>query len=94
MVMAVMILGTLLIGVFVPRMAVARMPSGLGVMVGCAAALALGAGFIWISAAAFNAIGVEETKSAFDRGFNAWKVMIFVAPAVALHMRRGQMKEG
>ena len=94
MVMAVMIVGVILIGIIAPRWVVARMPSGLGVMVGCSIALILGAAFVWLAAAGFDLLGIEERGSAFDRGFNAWKIMIFLAPAAALALRRVQMNEG
>ena len=94
MVLAVMIIGVILIGVIVPRQFVARMPSGLGVMIGCSIALILGAAFVWLAAAGFDLAGIEERGSAFDRGFNAWKIMIFLAPAAALSLRKAQQREG
>lgn len=94
MVLAVMIVGVILIGVIAPRWVVARMPSGMGVVIGSLAAMGLGAGFVWLAAAGFDALGVEDRGSAFDRGFNAWKIMIFLAPAAALSLRKAQQKEG
>jgi hypothetical protein len=86
--LALFILGVILIGWFTPAFVVRRMPSGLGFAFGCIAALTLGAGFIWLGAEAAEAFGIEESRSAFDRGFNAWKIMLLIAPASALHTRR------
>lgn len=88
MLLALFILGVILIGWLVPAAVVSRMPSGAGFALGCVAALALGAAFIWVGAQAAEALGVEEHRSAFDRGFNAWKIMLLIAPASALNTRR------
>ena len=88
MLLALFILAIILIGWFVPAAVVARIPGGAGVVLGCAAALLLGAGVIWLGAQAAEALGVEESRSAFDRGFNAWKIMLLIAPASALAARR------
>ncbi len=88
MLLALFILGVILIGWFVPPIIVSRMPSNVGFALGCAAALALGAAFIWAGAQAAEVLGIEEHRSAFDRGFNAWKIMLLIAPASALHIRR------
>lgn len=88
MLLTLFILGVILIGWFVPAAIVARMPSGAGFVLGCVAALGLGAAFIWIGAQAAEALGIEEQRSAFDRGFNAWKIMLLIAPASALAARR------
>lgn len=88
MLLALFIFGVILIGWLVPPLVVARMPSKAGFALGCIAALALGAAFIWLGAQAAEALGVEEHRSAFDRGFNAWKIMLLLAPASALHARR------
>ncbi|MEM8753062.1 MAG: hypothetical protein AAGF90_08805 [Pseudomonadota bacterium] len=78
------------IGWFVPAVAVKRMPSTLGAVLGVVAALALGAGAVWLTAQAAAALGSGDARAAFDRGFNAWKFMILLAPAAALHARRAQ----
>lgn len=88
MLLALFILGVILIGWFVPAIIVSRMPSSAGFALGCISALALGAAFIWVGAQAAEALGIEEHRSAFDRGFNAWKIMLLIAPASALHTRR------
>ena len=88
MLLTLFILGVILIGWFVPASIVSRMPSGAGFALGCAAALGIGAAFIWIGALAAESLGVEEHRSAFDRGFNAWKIMLLIAPASALAARR------
>lgn len=88
MLLTLFILGVILIGWFVPAMIVSRMPSGAGFVLGCIPALVLGAAFIWAGAQAAEALGIEEHRSAFDRGFNAWKIMLLIAPASALSTRR------
>lgn len=88
MLLTLFILGVILIGWFTPAAIVARMPTGAGFAIGCAAALLLGAAFIWLGAQAADALGVEERRSAFDRGFNAWKIILLIAPASALAARR------
>ena len=88
MLLGLFILGVILIGWFVPAAVVARIPTGAGFALGSIAALALGAGFIWVGAHAAEALGIEEHQSAFDRGFNAWKIMLLIAPASALSARR------
>ena len=93
MLLALFILGVILIGWLVPPLIVTRMPSKAGFVLGCAAALGIGAAFIWLGAQAAEALGIEEHRSAFDRGFNAWKIMLLIAPASALHTRR-KMSEG
>jgi len=87
------ILGVILIGWLVPPLFVSRMPSKVGFALGCIAALALGAAFIWLGAHAAEALGIEEYDPAFENGFNSWKIMLLIAPASALHTRR-KMTEG
>ena len=88
MLLGLFILGVILIGWFFPAAIVSRMPSSVGFALGCIVALALGAAFIWAGAQAAEALGIEEHRSAFDRGFNAWKIMLLIAPASALNTRR------
>lgn len=92
MVLALFILGAILIGWFAPRPIVARLPGATGMAAGIGAALVLGALFIWLGAQAAGALGVEPAQSAFERGLNAWKIMLLVAPAAALHARRAAAK--
>ncbi len=94
MLLALFILGVILIGWLVPPLIVSRMPSKVGFALGCITALALGAAFIWIGAQAAETFGIEEHRSAFDRGFNAWKIMLLIAPASALAARRKISAEG
>ena len=88
MVLVVFIILTILIGWAVPRLLVPLLPAGLAVVGASLAALAIGAGAIWIGAQLFGMAGIEEAGSAFERGFNAWKIMLLIAPAVAIHTRR------
>jgi len=94
MVLAIFIVGVVLIGWFAPAFIVSRMPTSGGFAVASIIALALGAGFIWLGAMGADALGIEDQRAAFDRGFNAWKIMLLIAPASALHTRRRQMAEG
>ena len=88
MVLVAFILVTILVGWAVPRLLVPRLPAGVAVVAASLAALAIGVGVIWLGAQIFDAAGVEEAGSAFERGFNAWKIMLLIAPAVAIHTRR------
>ncbi|GAA0312658.1 hypothetical protein [Rhodovulum strictum] len=92
MVLVVFILLSILIGWFVPRLLVRRIPGRLAVPVAILAALALGAGAVWLGAQGFDLAGIEDADSAFARGFNAWKIMLLVAPASALQTRRELQK--
>lgn len=93
MLLALFIVGVILIGWLVPPLIVSRMPSKAGFALGCIVALAVGAAFIWLGAQAAEAFGIEEHRSAFDRGFNAWKIMLLIAPASALNTRRSMSEE-
>ena len=88
MFLALSIVVVILIGWFVPAAIFRRMPSTVGFVLGCAVALGLGAACIWLGAQAVDALGIEEQRSAFDRGFNAWKIMLLIAPASALNARK------
>jgi len=81
------------IGWVVPQLMVPRLPARLSVPVAALTALGLGVLAVWLGALVFDALGVEEARLAFDRGFNAWKIMLFVAPASALQARRNLGKE-
>ena len=88
MILGLFILGVVLIGWFAPPIIVNRMPSTKGVILGSILALGLGAAFIWLGAHVAEMLALEERRSAFDRGFNAWKIMLLLAPASALAARR------
>lgn len=90
MTLAVFIVLTIVIGWFVPRLVVERMASTTGVVVGSLAALVLGVVVIWVGSQAFAAAGIGDAQTEFDRGFNAWKIMLLLAPASALTARRAQ----
>lgn len=81
------IIACALIGWFVPGMVVTRIGGTAGFLIGVAAALALGAAAVWLAAQAAGAMGADPAVE-FDRGFNAWKFMILLAPASALAARR------
>ncbi|SIO41602.1 hypothetical protein SAMN05444722_1999 [Rhodovulum sp. ES.010] len=93
MVLVVFILLSILIGWVVPQVLVPRLPGRVAVLVASLVALLLGAGAVWVGAQVFDGLGVEAADSAFSRGFNAWKIMLLVAPASALQARRQLEKE-
>lgn len=83
-------IGVVAIGWFVPGPIVRRIPGRSGLVVGTLSALGAGVGFIWLAAQAGEAVGLGDAGVEFDRGFNAWKIMLLWAPAAALHHRRAQ----
>ena len=94
MVLAIFIVRVVLIGWFAPAFIVSRMPSSGGFDLARIIALALSAGFIWLGAMGADALRIEDQRAAFDCGFNAWKIMLLIATASALHTRRRQIAEG
>ena len=80
------------LGVFLPKAAVERMPTTLGVILGAGAALLIGAGVVYAVAQALAAATGADAKLAFESGFNAWKLLIFLAPAAGIHYRRQAAK--
>lgn len=90
MVVAAFILICVLIGWLLPQWLVPRLPRRLAIAAASMVALGLGAGVVWVCAQLFGVLGIEAADSAFARGFKAWKIMLLVAPASALHARRGQ----
>ena len=82
------IIGTIVIGWFVPKPVLRFLPGRRGMITGVLAALAAGVGFIWLAAAFGEAVGYGPSGQEFERGFNAWKIMILWAPAAALHHQR------
>lgn len=88
MVIAVFIMICLLIGWAGPRFLVPVLPSGMAVVLASVITLAAAAGAVWVGAQFFGMAGIEEAGSAFDRGFNAWKILLLMVPAVALHTSR------
>lgn len=80
------------LGVFLPKMAVERMPTTLGVILGAGAALLVGAGVVYVVAQVLAAAAGADAKLAFESGFNAWKLLIFLAPAAGIHYRRQAAK--
>jgi len=76
------------LGLWLPKMAVARMPSGLGILLGAGAALAAGAAVAYGVGFAMAAIFGTNPTDEVNASFNAWKLLIFLAPAAGLHFRR------
>ncbi|MEM1313222.1 MAG: hypothetical protein AAGI51_01615 [Pseudomonadota bacterium] len=80
------------LGIYLPKLAAERMPTTLGVILGAGAALLLGAGLVYGVAQVLAAVAGADAKLAFESGFNAWKLLIFVAPAAGIHYRRQAAK--
>ena len=80
------------LGVLVPKWIVGRMPSALGIALGAAVALGLGFGVVMGVAEGVAAMTGADAKLEFESGFNAWKLLVFLAPAAGLHFRRQAAK--
>ena len=76
------------LGLYVPKLIVGRLPSGFGILLGMAAALGLGFVVVLGVAEGVALATGADAKLAFESGFNAWKLLIFLAPAAGLHFRR------
>ncbi|MEM7671046.1 MAG: hypothetical protein AAF317_18295 [Pseudomonadota bacterium] len=88
MTLVLFILAVVLIGWGVPRLVVDHYPGPVQILVASVVALAIGAGVIWIGAQVAEAVANYDAQTEFDRGFNAWKIMLLIAPASALHRRK------
>jgi hypothetical protein len=93
MIFAFSIVAVIAIGWLVPRLIVHRIGGTAGVILGTGLALSLGAGVVWIGAQMAGMLGLGDPVTEFNRGFNAWKIMLLLAPASALHARRQQQSE-
>ena len=80
------------LGVLVPKWVVGRMPSALGIALGAGLALASGFAVVMGVAEAVAAVTGADAKLQFESGFNAWKLLVFLAPAAGLHFRRQAAK--
>ena len=76
------------LGVAAPKVVVRRMPTTFGVVLGVALALGLGAVVVWLVATGVATATGADSKLAFESGFNAWKLLIFLSPAAGIHYRR------
>ena len=76
------------LGVLIPRLVVRRLPNGAGVALAVLITLAAGAGVVYAAAPLLGALKGTDPKLEFETGFNAWKLLIFLAPAAAIHFRR------
>lgn len=93
MILGVFIVATLAIGWFVPRLVMDRVSVRYPILVSAAVACALGAAVIWLGAEAAGALGIADAQTEFDRGFSAWKIMLFLAPAAALHRQKQRARD-
>jgi hypothetical protein len=88
-------LGLLLLiplGIWLPRLGARRLGGDVGAAIGAAGALVVGFGVIWGLAFAVAALTGADATLQSESGFNAWKLLIFLAPASALHIRRQQRR--
>lgn len=81
------------LGWYLPRMGHARLGGLVGAAIGVAAALILGFAAIFVLAQAVAALRGSEAKLEFEAGLNAWKLLILLAPASALNVRRQARRE-
>ena len=84
---------TLAIGWVVPRLVIDRVSVRYPILLSSAVACALGAAVIWLGAQAAGALGLGDAQTEFDRGFSAWKIMLLLAPAAALHRQKQRAAE-
>lgn len=88
MIFAASIVVIIALGWFVPRAVVKKLDGSLGILMGTGLALALGVAAIWAGSQIAGILDLGNPRSEFDRGFNAWKIMLLLAPASAIHARR------
>lgn len=88
MTLVLFIIAVVLIGWIVPRLVVDHYAGPVQILVASVVALAIGAGVIWIGAQVAEIVANYDAQTEFDRGFNAWKIMLLIAPASALHRRK------
>jgi hypothetical protein len=82
------LVGSLTIGWFVPQAILRHANFRFAGVLAVICALFTGALFIWIGAQAVGLLGFGDAKNEFERGFNAWKIMLFLAPASAIQAQR------
>ncbi|MEM8793581.1 MAG: hypothetical protein AAGE80_18325 [Pseudomonadota bacterium] len=71
-----------------PRPLVERIGGSKGIWIASIATCIVGAAVIYAGAYGAEALGIADAKTEIDRGINAWKIMLLVAPASAMHRRR------
>ena len=91
--MVVSIIGTLAIGWYVPQVLIRSVRIPFVGLIAVICALLLGALFVWTSAQVVGVLDMGDARAAFERGFNAWKVMLFVAPASALQATKHKTRD-
>lgn len=76
------------LGVGLPWLMIPRLPGKWRVLWSSLLTLAAGFGLVWLAAQAVALLGLGDFKLEFERAVNAWKLLIFLAPAAGLHFRR------
>ncbi|MEM7177871.1 MAG: hypothetical protein AAF503_09205 [Pseudomonadota bacterium] len=94
MTLVIFILAVILIGWFVPRAIIDHYRGRYAVVIASVVALMLGVGFIWAGAQIAAMLADYDAQTEFDRGVNAWKIMLLIAPASALHRRKQLSQNG
>ena len=85
---AIAIVLMLVVGWYLPVLGRRFLGGRKGVWIGGALALAATIGVAWIVGTGVAAIMGDSAREEFDKGFNAWKLMILYIPAVCLHLSR------
>ena len=82
------------LGVGLPRLLVPRLPGSWRVLWSSAVTLAAGFGLVWAAAQGVALLDAGDFKLEFERAVNAWKLLIFLAPAAGLHFNRQRAASG
>lgn len=88
------LVGILLIGWFIPQAILWRANFKFAAFLAVVCALVSGALFIRLGAQIAGLIGIGDAAAEFERGFNAWKIMIFLAPASAIQAQSRKKNRG
>ena len=88
------LVGILLIGWFIPQTIMRRANFRFAAVLAVVCALVSGALFIWMGAQIAGVMGIGDAATEFERGFNAWKIMIFLAPASAIQAKSRKKNRG
>lgn len=80
------------LGWYGPRLGAQRLGGDVGAAIGAAGALILGFAAIYALAFVMAAATGGDPKLEFEAGVNAWKLLIILAPASAIHVRRQQRR--
>lgn len=88
MILVLAIVGVILIGWAVPGIGMRLVPGTAGMVIGVAAAWLLGFAYVWGAAVLTAQLTGADLKDEVEKAVNAWKLILLIAPAAALHRRR------